>query len=136
MVIVRSHVAFPSPGQTDNHEADGYSLFDEEIAATKAVMGLPADKSFYVPDAVLSAYRAAGRQGAAERSAWQQRVEALAPCARSMRPACRAGGCMAGRTSCRRGPRASWIPSPEPIDSVGALRRLSDWPAPFRGWKS
>ena len=90
MVIVRSHVAFPSPGQTDNHEAHGYSLFDEEIAATKAVMGLPADKSFYVPDAVLSAYRAAGRQGAAERSAWQQRVEALGPL-RSEYEACLSG---------------------------------------------
>ena len=77
MVIVRSHVAYPSPGQTDNHEAHGYSLFDDEIAATKAVMGLPTDESFYVPADVVDAYRAAGRRGASERSAWQQRVEAL-----------------------------------------------------------
>ncbi len=90
MVIVRSHVAFPSPGQTDNHEAHGYSLFDEEIAATKAVMGLPADKSFYVPDDVLDAYRAAGRRGASERLAWQQQVEALGP-QRSEYEACLAG---------------------------------------------
>ncbi len=90
MVIVRSHVAYPSPGQTDNHEAHGYSLFDEEIAATKTVMGLPADKSFYVPDEVLDAYKAAGRQGAEERSGWQQRVEALGPL-RSEYEACLAG---------------------------------------------
>ncbi|MDE0215045.1 MAG: transketolase, partial [bacterium] len=90
MVIIRSHVAYPSPGQTDNHEAHGYSLFDEEIAATKTVMGLPADESFHVPDAVLGAYRAAGRQGAAERSAWQQRVEALGPL-RSEYEACLSG---------------------------------------------
>ncbi|MCY3578650.1 MAG: transketolase [bacterium] len=90
MVIVRSHVAFPSPGQTGNHEAHGYSLFDDEIATTKTVMGLPADKSFYVPDDVLDAYRTAGRQGAAERSAWQQRVEALGP-ARSEYEACLSG---------------------------------------------
>ena len=77
MVIVRSHVAYPSPGQTDNHEAHGYSLFDDEIAATKAVMGLPTDESFYVPADVVDAYRAVGRRGASERSAWQQRVEAL-----------------------------------------------------------
>ncbi len=77
LVIVRSHVAYPSPGQTDNHEAHGYSLFDEEIAATKAVMGLPTDESFYVPAPVAEAYRAAGRQGVAERLAWQQRVDAL-----------------------------------------------------------
>ena len=77
LIIVRSHVAFPSPGQTDNHEAHGYSLFDDEIAATKAVMAMPTDESFYVPADVADAYRAAGRRGAAERSSWQQNVDAL-----------------------------------------------------------
>ena len=90
MIIVRSHVAFPSPGQTDNHKAHGYSLFDDEIAATKAVMGLPADQSFYVPADVVEAYRAAGRRGATERSAWQQRLAALGP-RRSEYEACRSG---------------------------------------------
>ena len=95
MVIVRSHVAYPSPGQTDNHEAHGYSLFDDEIAATKAVMGLPTDESFYVPADVVDAYRAAGRRGAAERSAWGQRVEALGS-QRSEYEACLAGRGLAG----------------------------------------
>ena len=90
LIIVRSHVAYPSPGQTDNHEAHGYSLFDDEIAATKAVMGLPADESFYVPADVGDAYRRAGRRGAPERSAWQQRVEALGS-QRSEYEACLAG---------------------------------------------
>ena len=90
LIIVRSHVAYPSPGQTDNHEAHGYSLFDDEIAATKTVMGLPADESFYVPADVGNAYRAAGRRGALERSAWQQRVEALGS-RRSEYEACLAG---------------------------------------------
>ena len=90
LVIVRSHVAFPSPGQTDNHEAHGYSLFDDEIAATKEVMGLPVDQSFYVPADVADAYRAAGRRGAGERSVWQERVDALGP-QRSEYDACLAG---------------------------------------------
>ena len=79
LVIVRSHVAYPSPGQTDNHEAHGYSLFDDEIAATKALMGLPVVERFHVPAEVVGAYRATGRRGGVERSAWQQRVEALGP---------------------------------------------------------
>ena len=90
LIIVRSHVAYPSPGQTDNHEAHGYSLFDDEIAATKAVMGLPADESFFVPADVVEAYRAAGRRGAPERAAWQKQVEALGP-QRSEYEACLAG---------------------------------------------
>ena len=90
LIIVRSHVAYPSPGQTDNHEAHGYSLFDDEIAATKAVMGLPADESFFVPAEVVEAYRTAGRRGAPERAAWQKQVEALGP-QRSEYEACLAG---------------------------------------------
>ncbi|MCY4037675.1 MAG: transketolase [bacterium] len=77
LIIVRSHIAYPSPGQTDNHEAHGYSLFDEEIAATKAVMGLPADKTFHTPAEVVEAYWAAGRRGASERADWRRRVKAL-----------------------------------------------------------
>ncbi|MXZ77559.1 MAG: transketolase [Acidimicrobiia bacterium] len=90
LIVLRSHVAYPSPGQTDNHEAHGYSLFDDEIAATKAVMGLPADESFYVPADVADAYRASGRRSASERTAWQERVEALGP-QRSEYEACLAG---------------------------------------------
>ena len=81
LVIVRSHVANPSPGQTDNHEAHGYSLFDDEIAATKKIMGLPAGESFHVPAEVADAYREAGRRAAPDRLAWQQRVDALGPLA-------------------------------------------------------
>ncbi|MCY4134373.1 MAG: transketolase [bacterium] len=90
LIVLRSHVAYPSPGQTDNHEAHGYSLFDDEIAATKAVMGLPADESFYVPAGVADAYRASGRRSAPERTAWQERVDALGP-QRSEYEACLAG---------------------------------------------
>jgi len=90
LIVLRSHVAYPSPGQTDNHEAHGYSLFDDEIAVTKAVMGLPADESFYVPSDVADAYRASGRRSASERTAWQERIEALGP-QRSEYEACLAG---------------------------------------------
>ncbi len=91
LVIVRSHIAYPSPGQTDSHEAHGYSLFDDEIAATKAAMGMAADESFYTPPEVVEAYRAAGRRGASERAAWLRRVEALG----ARRPEYEA--CLAGR---------------------------------------
>lgn len=90
LIVLRSHVAYPSPGQTDNHEAHGYSLFDDEIAATKAVMGLPASESFYVPADVAHAYRTSGRRGAPERAAWQERIEALGS-QRSEYEACLAG---------------------------------------------
>lgn len=77
LLVVRSHIGFPSPDQTDDPHVHGYSLLDEEISATKAVMGMP-DEPFHVPDEVVEWYREAGRRGAAEREAWQSRWDAYA----------------------------------------------------------
>ncbi|MYI55676.1 MAG: transketolase, partial [Acidimicrobiia bacterium] len=65
--------AHPSPGLTDAPAAHGYALGDEEIAAAKAVMGVPPTERFWVPDDVLEYYRAVGGRGAAARRAWEAR---------------------------------------------------------------
>jgi transketolase len=77
LVIIRSHIAFPSPTKTNDPAAHGYALKDDDIEATKAVLGLPADETFYVPDDVLELYRSAGRRGADEREAWVKRMDAF-----------------------------------------------------------
>lgn len=76
LLILRSHIAFPSPTKTDDHAAHGYALKDEEISATKAAMGLP-DEPFHVDRDVLELYRAAGARGADDREAWQKRLDAF-----------------------------------------------------------
>ena len=73
LLILRSHIAHPSPDVTDAPAAHGYALFDGEIANAKAVMGLPPDEPFWVPGEVLDYYRAAGRRGAPARQAWERR---------------------------------------------------------------
>ena len=75
LVVVRTHIAFPSP-KTDDHATHGYALFDEEIAQTKATMGLPPDQAFHVPSDVLSFYRSAGSRGGQAHAAWQARFDA------------------------------------------------------------
>jgi len=77
LVIIRSHIAFPSPTKTDDPAAHGYALKDDDIRATKAILGLPVDQTFYVPDDVLDLYRAAGERGGDERDAWTKRLEAF-----------------------------------------------------------
>jgi transketolase len=72
LVIVRTHIGFPSPTKTDDPHAHGYALFDDEIAATKAVMGIP-NEPFFTPDEVVSWYRAVGARGGERRSAWSAR---------------------------------------------------------------
>ncbi|MCY3925214.1 MAG: transketolase [bacterium] len=72
LLILRSHIAHPSPDLTDSPAAHGYALKDAEIARAKAAMGLPAE-SFWVPDDVLAYYREAGRRGASRRQDWERR---------------------------------------------------------------
>lgn len=88
LVVLRSHVGFPSPTHTDDHEAHGYALKDAEIAATKEILGLPVDETFYVPDDVLQLYRAAGRRGAEAHAEWRERRDAMAPDDRAAWEAC------------------------------------------------
>ena len=63
VVVLRTHIAFPSPTHLDDPAAHGLAFSAEDIAETKAVMGLPPDEDFYVPDDVLAMYRDAGRRG-------------------------------------------------------------------------
>lgn len=75
LLVLRSHIGYPSEKMTDNPKAHGDPFGEEEVAATKARMGLPPDESFYVPDDVAEMYRAAGRRGSEARRKWEQRVE-------------------------------------------------------------
>jgi transketolase len=77
LVILRSHIGWPSPKYTDTAFAHGSPLGEDEVRAVKAILGLPAEETFWVPDDVLAAYRAAGARGRAERDAWSGRHAAL-----------------------------------------------------------
>ncbi len=78
MVILRSHIGYPSPKFTDSEKAHGNPLGADEIKVTKSILGLPPDEAFWVPDEVLAHYREAGRRGAATRRLWEQRHAARA----------------------------------------------------------
>jgi transketolase len=73
LVVVRSHIGFPSPDHTDDPAAHGLAFGADDIRRTKEVMGLPPEESFYVPDDVLVMYREAGSRGAVQRLDWETR---------------------------------------------------------------
>ena len=72
LVVLRSHIGYPSPKAQDTAAAHGNPLGADEVARVKEILGLPPG-DFVVPDDVLARYRAAGRRGAEARSAWSQR---------------------------------------------------------------
>ena len=75
LLILRSHIGYPSPDHTDRHEAHGNPFTAEQVARTKAVMGIP-DEPFWAPAELVAAYRShCATRGATARGAWQQRFD-------------------------------------------------------------
>ena len=57
LVSLRSHIGWPSPHKTDTAAAHGNPLGEDEVRATKEILGLPPDETFWVPPEVLGMYR-------------------------------------------------------------------------------
>ncbi len=76
LIVLRSHIGWPSPHKTDTAAAHGDPLGEDEVRATKQILGLPPDETFYVPDEVLEYYRRSGERGRELRGRWQQRFDA------------------------------------------------------------
>lgn len=76
LIVLRSHIGFPSPKFTDTAAAHGAPLGADEVATVKSIIGLPVDQDFHVPADVLAAYRAAGSRGGEARAAWSARLVA------------------------------------------------------------
>jgi transketolase len=76
LLILRSHIGYPSPKYTDTAHAHGSPLGADEVAKVKEILGMP-QQDFWVPDDVLSYYREAGARGRTQREEWRERVTAF-----------------------------------------------------------
>ena len=90
LVIVRSHIGWPSPNRTDTPAAHGEPFGDEEIAATKELLGLPVDERYHVPGEVVDHYGSVRERGRTLHAGWRSRLE-RSPVDRAAYDACLAG---------------------------------------------
>ncbi len=74
LLILRSHIGWPSPNKTDTASAHGEPLGAEEIARTKELLGLPVDETFWIPDEVVDLYQSTIPERRATRQRWDERV--------------------------------------------------------------
>jgi transketolase len=81
LVACKTLIGKGAPTMQGTSKVHGSPLGAAEIAAAREALGWPY-APFEVPDAVLSAWRAAGSRGAAERAAWEDRLAALDATAR------------------------------------------------------
>lgn len=69
---MRSIIAWPAPNAQNTEASHGSALGDEEIAATKRVLGFDPEQTFEVTDEVITHTRALGDRGREARAAWEK----------------------------------------------------------------
>ena len=75
LLVLRSHIGWPSPHLTDTAKAHGTPFGEEEIRATKEILGLPPDETFWVPDEVRTFYAQQIARGERSHAEWTARFE-------------------------------------------------------------
>ncbi len=70
-ISIRSHIAYPAPHATDTAKAHGAPLGEDEVRATKEVMGFDPDRHFWVDESVYG-HMSLRQRGAALRQEWDQ----------------------------------------------------------------
>ena len=72
LIIARSHIGYPSPHKTDTAEAHGSPLGEEEVRATKKILGWNPDEHFAVPPDALARWRDAGKRAGRAQEEWRK----------------------------------------------------------------
>ena len=75
-INLRTIIAWPAPNAQNTGKAHGAALGDDEVAATKKVMGFDPTRSFEVQDDVLAHTRSLVDRGRAAETAWQELFDA------------------------------------------------------------
>ncbi|MFF4013486.1 transketolase [Streptomyces sp. NPDC001843] len=71
-IAMRSIIAWPAPNAQNTEAAHGSALGDDEVAATKRVLGFDPEKSFEVADEVLAHTRKALDRGREFKAEWEK----------------------------------------------------------------
>jgi transketolase len=74
-IAIRSHIAYPAPHAVDTAKAHGSALGEEEVRATKQVMGFDPERTFWVDERVYE-HMSLHEAGAAAQEEWQERFDA------------------------------------------------------------
>ncbi|MCC6781919.1 MAG: transketolase [Planctomycetes bacterium] len=75
LLICRTQIGYGSPNKAGKSSVHGSPLGADELAKTKAALGLPAE-SFWIPDDVRALFARAAQRGEARAAAWRSAFEA------------------------------------------------------------
>ncbi|MFC8659135.1 transketolase [Streptomyces parvus] len=75
LILLRTIIGWPAPTKQNTGKAHGSALGDDEVAATKRLLGFDPDADFTVEDDVLEHARAVVEGGASAHRAWEPRYQ-------------------------------------------------------------
>jgi transketolase len=75
LIVAHTHIAYPAPHAIDTAKAHGSPLGEDEVRATKEVLGWDPDGHFVVPDGVYE-HMSQKARGAELQADWRQRFDA------------------------------------------------------------
>ncbi|WP_151772702.1 transketolase [Streptomyces abyssomicinicus] len=75
-IAMRSIIAWPAPNAQNTEAAHGSALGDDEVAATKRVLGFDPEQTFEVSDEVIGHTRKALDRGRDARAEWEKQFQA------------------------------------------------------------
>ncbi|MGA2319914.1 MAG: transketolase [Solirubrobacteraceae bacterium] len=78
-ISIRSHIAYPAPHAVDTAKSHGAALGEEEVRATKQVMGFDPERRFWVDESVYR-HMSLHERGAGLQGEWQERFQAWRAC--------------------------------------------------------
>lgn len=77
-IRVKTVIGYPAPTKMNTGGVHGAALGDDEVAATKEVLGFNPEKTFHIDDEVLAHTRKLRERGAEKHAQWQEKFDAWA----------------------------------------------------------
>lgn len=74
-IRVKTVIGYPAPNKMNTGGVHGAALGDDEVAATKEVLGFDPERSFHIDDEVIAHTRKLRERGAEKHSAWQKKFD-------------------------------------------------------------
>jgi len=110
LIRVRSIIGWPAPGVQGTSDAHGKALGEDEVRATKEILGWDPDQHFHVPDGVYEHFSQIER-GERAQAQWRERFDAWS----------------ASRPEQAREWDAAWSDPPKPLPGLADAIRGIDW---------
>lgn len=76
IIALRTIIGWPAPNKQNTGKIHGSALGDDEVAATKKILGFDPEKTFEVPDDALARAREVAERGAAAHAEWTTKFDA------------------------------------------------------------